>query len=97
MYIGESLGHQRYADNDLGAGADTGEETADDENHRPLGEALQRSEYRHHHDAKGQRADSADIVADNTETETSQGPAEQAGHAQQPADAADLTERGVAE
>ena len=97
MYIGERLGHQRYADNDLGAGADTGEEPADAENYRPLREALQRSEHGHHHDAEGQRADSADIVADDTETKTSQGPAEQAGHAPQPTDAADLTERGVAE
>ena len=96
LRLGEDLGHQWNADDDFGAGADTGEEAQDAEHRGALREALQRGEYRDDGDAQRQGADAADIIGDDAEEEAAQRPAEQADHGEDAADPADIGDSRIA-
>ena len=66
MRLGEGLGNQRDADDDLGAGAEAGEK-AEEAELKGLRETLQGGEHAEHQDAERQRAHPADIVGDDAE------------------------------
>ena len=88
--LGEHLGDERDADDDLGAGADPGEKAENAELQRGLRQTLQRGEHAEDQDAERQRADPADIVGDDAEGEAAEGPAQQPRGADQAADPPDI-------
>src|SRR6266481_7932926 len=78
---------------DLGPGADPGEETIDRKIDRRLRQPLQPGEDAVDQDAQRQGSNPADIVGDDAEGEAAERPAEQTDRAEEPADTADLGDR----
>ena len=90
LRFAEHLGQQRNADDDLGSGADAGEEAIQTEIEQADRKPLHRGEKAIEPDAEHQRPHPADIVGQNAKNEPTGGPAEQAGHDQEAAIFADL-------
>lgn len=96
MRLAQGLGQERDADHQFGAGADAGKKAVDSEVPHPVREALHCSKDGINGNTVGKGPDPPDVIGDGAEQQAAGRPAEQPGHAEKAADAADLRHRRIA-